>query len=254
LEPYGEDYECLNCGSIASKAGLGKTAARPKGGLGRRLQDIQPYEGDPLNLGTGGSENPENVVDLDETQGHHPLFGQENQNPDEVYQAPKRILGAAADLIDEHMGKHGYQPIHRAGEPRIYLAEMPGTRGAYARLTEHNDGWKLTADTVNPRDRRSLMMDTNRGDQKRIPMANPGEHSMGDKTLLAEGHHPIEDDQLNRASQDVAQNGRESHVYKKVFDTAFETTRPARPGAGMSQQDLRHLSSGGNPGIARFIS
>jgi hypothetical protein len=281
LEPYDQDYhECLNCGSLVKHVGFGKAAAakRPqRGGLGRGLKDIAPYEGDPLNLASGGSENPDNVVDLDETYAH-PLAGEENMNPDEVYQAPRDLLGKQAaeiDPIDEHMGKLGFQPHHKPGQSRMYMMQMPGTPGGHLRLTEGvptaagaPSGWALTADHIPSRDlwsargqkpypERNVLLDrmTNKPGETesfKQPLPDLGERQMASKTFLAGGHHPIEDPALNFAIRDVAKNGRNSHTYWNALNgTAYEPPSPHPKGS--TQRELRGLSSV-NPGLARFAS
>jgi hypothetical protein len=279
LEPYDQDtHECLNCGSLVKHVGFEKAAAakRPqRGGLGRGFKDIAPYEGDPLNLASGGSENPDNVVDLDETYAH-PLAGETHE--EETYQAPKDLLGKKAaeiDPIDEHMGKLGFQPHHEPGQSRMYMMQMPGTPGGHLRLTEGvptaagvPSGWALTADHVPSRDqwtvknhspypKRSILLDrlTNKpGEAKpfKQPLPDLGERQMASKTFLAGGHHPIEDPALNFAIRDVAKNGRNSHTYWNAFnDTAYEPPSPHPKGS--TQRELRGLSSV-NPGLVRFAS
>ncbi len=286
LEPYSkEHHECLNCGSLVTpeptpvaKPKRAEAAKRPRGGLGRGLKDIQPYEGDPLNLASGGSENPENVVDLDETMAHHPLADEKNQNPDEAYEAPRRILGAVDpdDEIDEHMGKLGFQPIHKPGQSRAYVKPDPHIDGAYYRLTEgvpkadgSPSGWALTADHIPSREKwkqgdkpfpgRSISLERMTKDPRamkelRQPLPDLQNRVMGDKSFLAGGAHPIDDDALNRAIRDVVQHGRNSQTYQRaIMDTAYEAPRPPAPGPGKTQRDLRGLSSVSNPGLTRFV-
>lgn len=292
LEPYdSEHHECLNCGSLVSHVGFDKESSKkpPRGGLGRGLGQIMDYQGDPLNLASGGSENPVNdgIEEIPEGGYVHPLAGEENQNPDEVYQAPRDLLGRQAyaeewmtralqhmaseegELLDEQMGKIGYQPLHKPGQDyeRAYYAPMPGASGGYARLTEGtNGGWALTADQAHDREKwtqggkpfrqRSIPVDRatadpNQVQQFRQPLPDPGNRLMPEKSFLASGHHPIEDDSLNRALRDVATNGRNSQTYRKVLDTAYEP--PKLPPESGTQRERRLLSSV-NPGLAKFIS
>jgi hypothetical protein len=185
LEPYdGEHHECLNCGSLVTHVGFEKesaTASRkpPRGGLGRGLKQIVDPGASAIGMGLNedGSVNTDEPVDLDETQTQHPLFGAEVQDPDEVYQAPRRIVGdvqfsrlfseterdhklntlaaEGADPIDEFMGKHGFDSIGHPGSPRVYMKSDPDVEGAYYRLHEGNrgedgqsTGWQLHLDHV----------------------------------------------------------------------------------------------------------
>lgn len=106
LEPYDSDtHECLNCGSLVKHVGFDKQASRKpsRGGLGRGLKDIQPYEGDPLNLASGGSDNPDNAVP-DEDYAH-PLADEE-VDPEYVgYEAPRRLLDRTSALYDTGLDK-----------------------------------------------------------------------------------------------------------------------------------------------------
>ncbi len=416
LEPYDRDFhECLNCGSLVKHVGFEKQAARkaPRGGLGRGLNQIMEYQGDPLNLASGGSENPENTDQdaLDDEGYAHPLADEE-LDPDYIgYQAPRNILGAfsnseqdqklnadlywrtfpssvapglvpghdahnaeqqvreaednfggglgrwwsptregaafyggpgnvlvgaridssdlkdpehssgliarrpaqlaiehvavgepdgswtdldvppgltswthrpvdhvssVGDPIDEFMGKQGFQPIHREGQPRTYLAPLTDTPGAYARLTEGTPrpdggpaGWVLTADHIpyreqwmqgdQPYARRDLTHERLTTDPKPKPfktkLPDLGDRVLGQKTFLASGTHPIEDDRLNRAIRQVAKGGRSSTPYWNAFDsTAYEPPRlPGEHDEG-TQKEKRILSSVGNPGLSRFVS
>lgn len=94
LEPSSFDpeyHECLNCGSLVNGRHTGYTAAaRPKGGLGRRLDEIPEQVGDPLNLANGGSDDPNKADEPLPTAEYHPLHGVELQEgqADKLYQAP----------------------------------------------------------------------------------------------------------------------------------------------------------------------
>lgn len=290
LEPYDNDFhECLNCASLVKHIGFERqAAARPKGGLGRGLKQIMEYTDDPLNLGTGGSENPENMPEDAPEEGYaHPLAGVE-RDPDYVgYEAPKgRLLDKQAgqiedEEIEEHLGKLGFQPHHgRSG--RMYVMPDPHIDGAYYRLTEGVPtgpdgprGWALTADHVSansgwtkdgdsvrhlPIERKTN--DPTKTKMLRQPLPDTSNRPMSEKNILATGTHPIEDDNLNRALRDVAKNGRNSATYQNTFmDTAYEAPRPPVSGPDKTQRDLRLLSSlehmafpviSSNPGLVRF--
>lgn len=280
LEPYdGEFHECLNCGSLVKHVGFEKESSRKpprnRGGLGRGLADLT-YEGDPLGI---GSENTAEPVDLDETMAHHPLAGEELPEDADVYVAPRNRTAAFenADDIDEFMGKHGFQPIHKPGHPRAYLMPVDGRRGggSYFRLSEgtpredgQSPGWVLSADNIPPREwsneRGEPQMHVNVDRYVKDPkkpagirhgLPDLGDRMIGPKNILAAGSHPIEDDSLNRAIRDVAQHGRNSATFQNTFmDTAYEPPRPPNPAApGMTQRKLRGLSTV-NPGIGRFAS
>ncbi|HEY6021170.1 MAG TPA: hypothetical protein VIY48_15075 [Candidatus Paceibacterota bacterium] len=248
-------------------------AARPKGGLGRGLKQIQEYEGDPLGLASGGSENPEFVAP---EAGEHPLKGEENQTPEEEqYRAKKRLLDreaaaeAGVDPLEEHLGKLGFQPMHKPGHERMYVAQMPRTRNGYIRLHEGvgGSGWVLSADHVpsreiwmkgeDPYNQRNITVERQTkqpgGKPFKQPLPDPQDRTMAQKSILAVGHHPIEDDALNRAIRDVSLHGRDSETYQRVLNTAYEPPAPLQPEKGMTQRDLRGLSSVSNPGLGRFI-
>jgi hypothetical protein len=278
LEPYDGDYhECLNCGSLVKHIGFEKVAAprRRPGGLGKGLgQLLQEQDtSDPLNLANGGSEAEGFVAP---EQSHHPLADEENATPEEEqFRARKRILDKQAEAepitMDEHLGKFGYQPIHKDGELRAYLAEMPGSRDHYVRLTEHpNDKWVMTADTAPARDQ----WDSSRGGrpspqrgstlqtvnpvnyqqigERQVPFPDQGDRAAPRKSVLAEGHHPVHDPELAKAIADVSVNGRDSQTYQRVLTNPFVAKKPPVPGPDMSQQHLRGLSSVENPGLTRF--
>lgn len=241
------------------------------GGLGRGLADIMEYEGDPLNLASGGSENPDNVVDLDETMAHHPLADEELPEDADTYEAPRRILGSETDPIEEFMGKQGFQPIHKPGQSRIYMMPLVGSPGSYARLTEgaakadgEPSGWSLTADhipesnfTKDDVPQRSIPLErSTKGTTKpkdfRQPLPDAQNRMVGGKTFLASGSHPIKDYTLNRAIRDVAQRGRGSKPYwDAVNQSSYEM--PAPPPDTGTQRERRMLSSVGNPGLNRFV-
>lgn len=179
------------------------------------------------------------------------------------------------DPLDEQLGKQGFFPIHKPGQQsqRAYVHEVPGLSGAYFRLTEgaanhqgQPTGWLLTADHIPNREQytrngepyrnRNIKVDrhTNGPDtpQFSIPLRDPGERVMGEKSFLASGHHPIDDDVLNRAIRDVHRHGRNSATYRNaVGSLAYEPPRVTRPTPGASQRDMRMLSST-NPGRSRF--
>jgi len=290
LEPYdGEHHECLNCGSLVKHVGFEKEAAarRKPGGLGRGLKDIQEYEGDPLGLAEGGSENADQADHPD--GGYvHPLAGEQPDPDYEGYQAPRRILdkkGAdEADPIDEYMGKNGFFPAHKPGQERLYLHGMQGVSGAYWRLTEGaphpqtgERGWMLSADHIPPHEQwtedgesirghsikrpvgqpgpKLLRPNTDSGGMKyrRERLPNVGEHALGEKSFLVGGTHPVEDDNLARAIRDVHLNGRNSETYGKVFNTAFESRSLPGPDSTPRQRQ-QFYSSVGNPGLTRFVS
>lgn len=297
LEQYdGTHHECLNCGSlvkqteqppVVKRERSAKTAARrpPRGGLGRGLKDIMPYEGDPLALGTGGSENPDNVVDLDETQTHHPLAGEELDPDAEVYTAPKRLLDKQSgemDPIDEFMGKHGFSAAHKPGHARLYVKPDEDVEGAYYRLTEGaphpqtgERGWALTLDHIPSRETwmqgedeypgRSISLqrsvkDPNKPSEFRQALPDPGNRILPNKVMLAAGSHPVDDDHLNRAIRDVGRKGRNSATFWNAFNsTAYEPPLQPAPGkkgdpfSSSEQRRLRGLSSVDNPGLTRFV-
>lgn len=275
----------INNGANPKDQGYRRTAAaRPKGGLGRGLKQIQEYEGDPLGLSNGGSENA-NQEDHPDGGYVHPLAGEQLDQDYVGYEAPRRILDKEAgelDPIEEFMGKQGFQPIHKPGQSRVYVKRDGDLGGAYWRLTEgalnqHGkpSGWSLTFDHartperwernnqpyVDDRGRPSQYMPealpSTKADEKRrrrpMRLNDLGEHALAQKSFVAGGSHPIEDDALNRAIRDVAQHGRNSQTYRKVWDdAAYEAPVPPKPGPGMTQRDLRGLSSVTNPGLARW--
>lgn len=291
LEPYDSTYhECLNCGSLVKHVGFEKAAARRPIGLGRGLKGIPVQEGsNPVGISQDADEEAAAVDEVPEDQKQHSLRGQENQNPEAVYQAPTQLREkgqvrrkAAADPIDEFMGKHGFTPRHKAGQSRMYLRAEPGVQGAYWRLTEGaphpktgQRGWALTFDHVHGPDawERSTgepyenqkgepittmpaPIESTRPTKKvRRPMGLPdlGDRALGEKSFVASGAHPIEDDSLNRAIQDVGQNGRNSQTYlDHISQHGFDM--PALP-SGTTQRDLRGYSSvRQNPGLMTRIS
>lgn len=180
------------------------------------------------------------------------------------------------DPLDEQLGKQGFFPIHKPGQQsqRAYVHEVPGLSGSYFRLTEgaanhkgEPTGWLLTADHLPNREQytqngepyrnRNIKVDrltNNPGtSQFAIPLRDPGERVMGEKSFLAEGSHPIDDDVLNRAIRDVHRHGRNSETYRNaVGSLAYEPPQATRPTPGAPQRDMRMLSSVSNPGRSRF--
>lgn len=319
-------------------------AARPKGGLGRGLGQIIQPEGDPLNLSAGGSEADDFVAP---DAGVHPLADEENQNPDEVYQAPQRILGSAdrdrlldlgatgvkctvqscgaeadepcktpsgqptrphaarinryvnhyqrnkgklaaaePDEIDKHMVNLGYQPIHKAGQPRMYSAKLPGMNGRQSALLMEgtNGGWVLGTkggpwdagerwdQGGQPYTKRKIDVPTVNPGTKAFGLPSQGDRGSAEMSILATGHHPIEDPRLAWAIEDLAKNGRNSQVYHQpLLNSAFEPKQlpdfpePAEgdtktPYSEAEQRRLRGFSSTellvfpvlGNPGLSRW--
>lgn len=289
LEPYDHEFhECLNCGSLVKHIGLEKHAddmARrpPRGGLGRGLKQMMDYQGDPLGLADAETlaDISDDVVtddgqdDVVPPRNVHPLADEELDPSYVQYVAPRNVVGKLASEdddpgdLDVSMGKLGYQPLHKPGAlQRAYMAPLPGSPGAFARLTEGtNGGWVLTADTVpdrkeweqngQPYNQRSIPVDRSTANpqdlkQFRQPLADLGNRMMGEKSTLAWGHHPIEDDSLNRALRDVATHGRNSETYGRMLETAPVYQPPALPPEQGSQRQKRLLSSVGNPGLARW--
>jgi len=298
LEPYDHEFhECLNCGSLVKHIGFEKAAAaRPKGGLGRGLGQIIDPGASSVGMGLNpdGSTNPDAVVDLDETQTHHPLAGETNSDPDAVYVAPKRLRdkrsAAEADPIDVFMGKHGYQPIHKAGQPRVYRADMPGLNGRQSAVLMEgtNGGWVLGTkagpwhasekwedESKKPYTKGRIDVPTTNPGRKpfKQPLPSQGDTGAAEMSLLARGHHPIEDPRLAWAIEDLAKNGRNSQVYHQpLLNSAFEPRQlpdvPAAPEGDVKtpyseaeQRRLRGFSStdqiafpvmGSNPGLTKF--
>lgn len=291
--------------------------ARPRGGLGSGLNRTGPrglgqnaevdrgmelFSGDPLDLASGGSENPENTDDqLD--PGVHPLADEELPEDYIGYAPPRQIVGSMfrkaeqgqklnslywrthrpeehtaatgiPDEIDEFMGKQGFQPIHKGDQPRSYFAPMPGARNTYVRLTQGSptaegrpSGWALFADHVPPANEwtnaendpqrhitiRRKTLDPTKPQDVRRGVPDLTNRLVGDKSLLATGTHPIEDDTLNRAIRDVMKRGRGSAPYWKMLeDTAYEP--PTLPGEfDRGTQKQKRMLSSVNPGLARFV-
>lgn len=99
LEPYDSDtHECLNCGSLVKHVGFEKESARQPRGLGRGLSQIPEPEGDPLNLASGGSEDPED--EIPESGYVHPLADEELDSDYIGYEAPRNILDRTSALVD----------------------------------------------------------------------------------------------------------------------------------------------------------
>jgi len=277
LEPHDANYhECLNCGSLVKQLEQSPaprtrrerkreaekpdwffdkfSAARPKGGLGRGLKQIQPYEGDPLGL----ADDERNSEDHPQGGYVHPLAGEQPPEDYEEYVAPRRILDkeAGSDPIEEFLGKQGFSPVHKPGQSRAYIHPIPGVKGAFFRVTEgvplHSggpSGWQLTADNTNKPEPQSFkVMTPGRTVDRKMP--DVGDRAMPEKSMLAGGSHPIEDDTLNRAIRDVHENGRNAEVYRKLFETtAYEP--PSLEPRGSTQRAKRMLSST-NPGLTVF--
>lgn len=295
LEPYDSQFhECLNCGSLVKHVGFEKEAAsRPKGGLGRGLKNIETPEATKsqaiMDIAHGGTQDPNKPDEPRPTAEYHPLRGEEMPEEYQEYQPPKRIVGAAEPepiTLDEHLGKFGFQPTHRAGDSRrAYVAPLPGTTGGYASLIERKPhpitgedrGWTLRAVHVPPEEQytqhgapyeksniplnRYMVSGPDYTKQFNQPLTDPGERMMPQVSDLASGFHPVHDTDFARAIADVGINGRDSQTYQDaVLTNPFVAARPSTPGPGKSQKELRGLSSVdqmsfpviSNPGLTRL--
>jgi hypothetical protein len=294
LEPYDQDFhECLNCGSLVKHVGFDKqAAARPKGGLGRGLKDIEQPEATKsqsiMDIAHGGSQDPNRQDEPLPTAEYHPLQGEVNQTPeDERYVAPTQLREKGQVrrkqsefepiTLDEHMGKWGFTPHHKGGD-RLYAAPMPGTRNMYMRLAEGaphpvtgERGWVLSADTFPAKEpfitpsgkpmrgglplERTTKDPTQPGKKFNQPLPDLTNRMAGEKSMLASGTHPVHDIDFARAIADVAINGRDSETYQNAV-LGRPYTPPPVPLADpfVDQRGNRALSSVRNPGLARFES
>lgn len=284
LEPYDQTFhECLNCGSLVNHVGFEKqAAARPKGGLGRGLKDIEPPEATKsqaiMDIAHGGTQDPNKADEPLPQAEYHPLRGEEMPEEYQEFEPRKRIVGAAEPepiTLDEHLGKFGFQPHHRPGA-RMYAAPMPGTRNMFMRLNEGvphpttgETGWVLSADTFpakpaytqgdKPYRARGVPLErmtkdpVQPGKKFNQPLTDPMNLMAGERTRLASGFHPVHDTDFARAIADVAINGRDSETYWNAINHPH--TPPPAPmyDPFLDQKGNRHLSAVMNPGLIRLL-
>lgn len=217
--------------------------------------------------------------ELDPREVKRDLFQRMNS-----YEALNKQAGPDEDPaeLDKALGKMGYQPLHKPGDlQRAYVADIPGAEGVYARLTEgagRNKSWLLTADSNILPPERPEYTGPSGGAAKSVPMGRYSPYlseqpeqfrqkmydmrnrSFGDQSHLADGHHPIDDDHLNRTLRDVATNGRRSEAFRKLImgspDLPAGGSLPyipkQLPPEDGTQRQKHILSSVKNPGLARF--